>query len=55
LSVIFMAGFIKKRYFFIFLSMGLVFFPHPYPDVLGYSFYFVLFFYLSSRAFPSVT
>lgn len=45
LFIIFIIGIVKYNYFFIFLAICLSFVPHPYPDVISYSFYFVLFFY----------
>lgn len=45
LIIIFIAGIFKRRYFLIFLAMGLTFFPHPYPNIISYSFYFGIFFH----------
>lgn len=53
LLFVFICALIKKKLFFIFFAMLLVFLPHPYPDVLSYSFYFVLFFYCALKAFKN--
>jgi hypothetical protein len=51
LVIIFLAGLINRKYFFIFSAICLLYFQRPYPNSLGYSFYFILFF---SCAFSTI-
>jgi hypothetical protein len=47
LFVIFFAGLFQKKYFFIYLSICLLFFQRPNPHIISYNFYFVLFFLIA--------
>jgi hypothetical protein len=47
LSVIFVAGLFRKRYFFIYLSACLLFFQRSNPHIISYNFYFTLFFLIA--------
>jgi hypothetical protein len=43
LIIIFLAGIVRHKYFFIFMAVCFLFFQRPYSDAISYSFYFVLF------------
>jgi hypothetical protein len=43
LGIILFAGFCKPEYFFIFCGVCALYLQRPYPEIIGYSFYFILF------------